>query len=250
MMSLPQLNVLLLDQYPILEQLRLEEALLRVDKRNWCLINQRPSQAIVMGISAQPEHVIDLSKLQQKPVSLIRRFSGGGTVFIDENCVMVTFICNQEDIGVPCFPKPVFQWSESFYRPIFKDYDFNLRENDYVMGHRKFGGNAQYMMKNRWLHHSSFLWDYDADKMEYLKLPPKTPEYRQQRPHREFLCKLNEYFSNRSELLEKLCNNLKSRFEIHSSDISVIYEISKKPHRKVSEEIMLNLECSDLLPLS
>ncbi|QLH36644.1 MAG: hypothetical protein HWD61_11315 [Parachlamydiaceae bacterium] len=87
---------------------------------------------------------------------MIRRFTGGGTVYIDENSLMATFICNQSEMQIPCFPQHVFHWSERFYRPIFGELEFSLRENDYVIGNKKFGGNAQYMAKGRWLHHTSF----------------------------------------------------------------------------------------------
>ena len=50
--NLATCNLLRLRGYPILQQLRLEEALLRADKANWCIINDgTPSPAIVMGIS-------------------------------------------------------------------------------------------------------------------------------------------------------------------------------------------------------
>lgn len=44
--------------------------------------------------------------------------------------------------------------------------------------------------KDKWIHHTSFLWDYDADHMAYLKLPQKRPEYRSDRDHDAFLSKL------------------------------------------------------------
>lgn len=49
---------------------------------------------------------------------------------------------------------------------------------DYVFDDRKFGGNAQSITKHRWIHHTSFLWDYEVKNMSYLKLPAKAPEYR------------------------------------------------------------------------
>ena len=50
--NLATCNLLRLRGYPILQQLRLEEALLRADKANWCIVNDgTPSPAIVMGIS-------------------------------------------------------------------------------------------------------------------------------------------------------------------------------------------------------
>ncbi len=56
------------------------------------------------------------------------------------------------------------------------------------------GGNAQSNVKDGWLHHTSFLWDYDKANMGYLTLPDKRPEYRQDRPHHDFLCKLSEAY--------------------------------------------------------
>jgi hypothetical protein len=51
-----------------------------------------------------------------------------------------------------------------------------------VLGERKFGGNAQAITSRRWLHHTSFLWDYQPASMELLTNPAKQPAYRQARP--------------------------------------------------------------------
>lgn len=53
-----------------------------------------------------------------------------------------------------------------------------LRLADYAFGQRKFGGNAQAITKQRWLHHTSLLWDYDPTNMQLLKFPSKVPQYR------------------------------------------------------------------------
>jgi hypothetical protein len=48
----PVLRFLRLSQYPILKQLKLEQALLRVAQGSWLLVNDgTPEPAIVMGIS-------------------------------------------------------------------------------------------------------------------------------------------------------------------------------------------------------
>jgi lipoate-protein ligase A len=72
--------------------------------------------------------------------------------------------------------------------------EFSLRENDYVLGQRKMGGNAQSIVKGGWLHHTSFLWDYVDEHMEYLSLPSKRPEYRGDRKHEDFLVKLKTHY--------------------------------------------------------
>jgi lipoate-protein ligase A len=50
---------------------------------------------------------------------------------------------------------------------------------DYVFGERKFGGNAQAITNKRWLHHTSFLWDFEPANMAALLNPAKQPHYRQ-----------------------------------------------------------------------
>ncbi len=43
---------------------------------------------------------------------------------------------------------------------------------DYCFGARKFGGNAQSITRQRFCHHTSFLWTVDADALSrYLKMP-------------------------------------------------------------------------------
>jgi hypothetical protein len=56
-----------------------------------------------------------------------------------------------------------------------------LVRTDYVFGVRKFGGNAQAITNKRWLHHTSFLWDFDPANMAALLNPAKQPDYRQVR---------------------------------------------------------------------
>lgn len=57
------------------------------------------------------------------------------------------------------------------------------RVADYAFGERKFGGNAQAITKGRWLHHTSFLWAFQPDRMALLRQPAKAPAYRAVRPH-------------------------------------------------------------------
>ena len=49
---------------------------------------------------------------------------------------------------------------------------------DYCFGDVKFGGNAQAITKQRFLHHTSLLWDYQSKRMRLLKHPAKIPDYR------------------------------------------------------------------------
>lgn len=56
-----------------------------------------------MGISSNDElvHTEEAYKLN---IPIIKRFSGGGTVVVDEDTLFVTFIFNTQDVKVPLFP--------------------------------------------------------------------------------------------------------------------------------------------------
>jgi len=230
-----RINLIHLDGLPILDQLRIEEALLRVDSENWCLLNRGiQNPAIVMGISGKEELHINNHIYKQKPISLIRRFTGGGTVVVDHNTYFVTWIFNSIEIQVPCFPNKVFDWSGSFYQKVFNDIPFAIRENDYVINQHKCGGNAQYMRKERWLHHTSFLWDYDEANMDYLTIPPKIPKYREKRSHVDFLCRLKDYFECRDAFEEKILKNLSNNFCVKERSLENIGQILQQPHRQAT----------------
>ncbi|MBX7067058.1 MAG: lipoate--protein ligase family protein [Parachlamydiales bacterium] len=200
----PEINLIHLENVPIFEQLELEEALLRGSDENFCIINQGSSRAIVMGISGDPAKLINIESVKQEKIPVIKRFSGGGTVIVDENTLFVTFIFSKGLFDIPPFPEPILRWSEKFYQESWGIPDFHLRENDYCVGDKKCGGNAQYIRKDRWLHHTSFLWDYSPDNMKHLLLPAKRPKYRLDRTHDDFLTRLKGHAPSPGELVEKL----------------------------------------------
>lgn len=228
------LYLLHLYQVPIFRQLQIEEALLRTDSRNWCLVNHGSPSAIVMGVSGKTDEWINTIQLEKKPVTLIRRFSGGGTVFIDKETLFITFICNTSLIPIQPYPRHIMSWTEKLYQPVFHPHPFRLEENDYVFGERKFGGNAQSICKERWLHHSSFLWDYQIENMDYLLLPKKAPTYRQGRAHSDFLCRLKEYWPEKKFFMDCFFKELEKNFTLKESDEKEIEEILLKPHRKAT----------------
>ncbi len=212
-------QLLRLKSYSIFEQLLLEEKLLRSDSGNWCLINEGSTPAIVMGISGKKEELVDCAKAAENKIPLIKRFSGGGTVFVDEDTLFITFISQKQLHDFPAYPEPIMRWTEQIYAQVFPHPGFRLRENDYVIEDRKFGGNAQYIKKDRWLHHTSFLWNFTSEKMQYLLHPKKMPFYRAGRSHEEFLCRLSEYFADKEELIEHIIKELGKRFPLKNTSL-------------------------------
>ncbi|MBM3197924.1 MAG: lipoate--protein ligase family protein [Chlamydiae bacterium] len=226
-----QLHIIRLQNVPIFTQLLLEEQLLRQDTRNFCLLNTGSSPAIVMGISGKPKLLIHQEQLQNKPIPVIRRFSGGGTVVVDEDTLFVSFICNKDILPHLAYPEKILEWSASLYAPALAIPGFALRENDFVIHQHKCGGNAQYITKDRFLQHTSFLWDFSHENMSYLLHPPKAPTYREGRTHSAFLCTLKEYFSEKNHPLQEIDNYLQRTHEVSLLSQEEIYFSSKIPSR-------------------
>lgn len=214
---------------PIFEQLQLEEALLRTEERNFCIINQGSPKSIVMGVSGEIAALINMEKVKQEPIPIIKRFSGGGTVIVDQNTLFITFIIQKKDLAIPSFPEPIMRWSADLYTSAWNIPDFQLRENDYCIGAQKCGGNAQYIRKERWLHHTSFLWDYEETNMDALLLPARRPVYRLDRSHQDFLCRLKTFGATPEKRLEELRCALLKQFQIDPFDLA---RLERKPHRQ------------------
>lgn len=229
------LNLLVLKDTSIHEQLLLEEKLLRASDKNYCIINTGSTKHIIMGISGKPEELIELEKAREQNVVILKRFSGGGTVVVDENTIFVTFIFNAATHNFASFPEKIHEWSASFYKEVFGNLPFALRENDYVIEDRKVGGNAQYIRKDRWLHHTSFLWTFEKKNMDLLLLPKKRPLYRKDRPHRDFLNTLDNFFISKEDFIEKLLQTLKKNFDLN---LSATQDFSSLESPRISTQIV------------
>ncbi len=209
-------------------QLQLEEALLRLDDRNICLINSgTKSPAIVLGISQKPHLVVNPTE-----IPLLRRFSGGGTVVVDEDTLFVTFIGNSDELQIAHNPSSVSRWTTKIYDPLFAGLNFSHHENDYRLGNRKIGGNAQYFCKKRFLHHTSFLFDWNQTRMMSLKMPPKMPSYRQNRPHESFLTPLKKYFTSKEQFMAQFKEKLSTVYGYQPLLLDEVEPLLNQPHRR------------------
>ncbi len=226
------MNILHLKNTPIFQQLQIEEALLRLDKRNFCIINEGSAPAIVMGISGSPSTLINEERLAQTPIPVIKRFSGGGTVVVDEDTLFISFLCQADEHDFSPYPEPIMRWTEEIYKESFNLPEFHLKENDYVIGKRKCGGNAQYLRKGRWLHHTTFLWDYKKSNMDLLLHPPKVPDYRDKRSHDEFLTRLSDHLPSKELFVTSFKKALGKRYDLEEVSIGKLSHLLEEPHRQ------------------
>lgn len=223
---------------PILEQLYIEEFLFRKRKEeNFLLLKSidetkssvKPS--VVVGLSGKEDTLVYMDQCKTDGIQVLKRFTGGGTVLTDYNTFYVSFILNVKDTeGIKnAYPREIMKWTSDFiYSPAFGDEAFSLRENDYVIDDLKIGGNAQSISGNRFVHHTSFLYDFDDEMMmKYLKNPAKQPEYRENRNHDEFLDRLSNHLESPFLIFDNIECALGKIFELNTYENSINGEYEK-----------------------
>ena len=138
----------------------LEEYFLKDTRESVFMIWQN-EPTVLIGRNQNLELEINTDFTKAHDMHVVRRLSGGGTVYCDLNNCQYTFITNRDDKDENLF--------KSFARPVVLalkklglDADFTGR-NDIMIGDKKVSGNAQYRYKDRIIHHGTLLFDADME---------------------------------------------------------------------------------------
>ncbi|MED6153047.1 hypothetical protein PIB30_097825, partial [Stylosanthes scabra] len=85
-----------------------------------------------MGLSGKVPELVEAKSALRDHIPVIRRFTRGGTVIVDQGTIFVTLICNKDDVSdVRPFPRLIMSWSGQLYDEVFNGLaNFHLREND------------------------------------------------------------------------------------------------------------------------
>lgn len=153
-------------------------------------------EAVVLGLSQEEEKYVNSAEAKKDKVPVLRRFSGGGTVFIHDGCLVYTIIT----ILTPPFKRfDVMGAYRTAFAPLTeafakKGLKLEFHEPcDLAVDGRKIAGNAQSQRQGALLIHGSFLVDPDLIRIKrYLKEPDVRPDYRAERSHEDFLLPLSE----------------------------------------------------------
>lgn len=149
--------------------LSLEEWLMNYSEPNEVLMFLWQNEnTIVIGRNQNPYKECDIKKLKEDDVHLIRRLSGGGTVYHDLGNLNFTFISSDRNYNVDHNMKVILDGIIKFGIQGC----FNGR-NDLLVQERKFSGNAFVIGKGMQCHHGTLLVDVDIDKLsKYLTVSP------------------------------------------------------------------------------
>ena len=132
------------------------------------LLLWRTEPTLMVGKYQNARLEINLPLARALGVKIVRRLSGGGTIYTDPGGWQFSFIDRGggEEIQFESYIAPVV----SALRAMGVPARFNGR-NDLTVDGRKFSGNAQYRVAGTTVHHGSLLFDTDLARMEALTTP-------------------------------------------------------------------------------
>jgi lipoate-protein ligase A len=160
---------------------------------------------VVLGYANRAASEADLDACRARGIPVHRRCSGGGAVLQGPGCLNYSLILSLDrhpDLQtIPAANRHIMERQRQTLERLLAspvsvqgitDLSFVPRGKDEETGGLvKFSGNAQRRKRHALLFHGTFLLDFDIDLVQkILPMPTREPDYRQHRPHRQFLANL------------------------------------------------------------
>lgn len=122
----------------------------------------RTQPTVMVGNFQNTLSEINEAYVKEKGIMVVRRLSGGGTIYTDMGGWQFSFIKREDNnkIGFEKFTQPVLE----ALAELGVDAVLSGR-NDLTIDGKKFSGNAQFIKKGYTLHHGSLLFDTDIEEM-------------------------------------------------------------------------------------
>lgn len=150
---------------------------------------------VVLGRSGQTQRELHLDACQADDVPVLRRSSGGGTVVAARGCMFFSLVLSLER-------RPGLRMIDTAHQYVMQSVQRALSSElprlnvsgscDLTLDGRKVSGNSMRIRRNWLLYHGTLLLDMDISLMKrYLRHPPREPDYRDGRPHEDFVANLN-----------------------------------------------------------
>jgi lipoate-protein ligase A len=210
-----------------------EEYLLREYNEDiFMLYIDEPS--IIVGKHQNTMAEINYRFVIENNIAVIRRISGGGTVFHDLGNLNFCFIANGKEgylVDFRRFTQPIMEVIQNLGIDVKFEGKNDLRINGF-----KISGNAEHVYKNRVLHHGTLLINSDLNKLsEGLKIIPEKYTDNAVKSIRSKVANLNDFLSKpitidafAQHLIERLnCPLVK----LKSNDIELIEKLATNKYK-------------------
>ncbi len=146
-----------------------EEYLLK-NLQDEILMFWQSTDSVILGKHQNTLKEVNLEYVNLHEIPVIRRISGGGTVFHDLGNINYTLITRGEKqenlVDFKKFTLPVIRFLEQFgLKTQFEG------KNNLTLDGKKFSGNSAHVFKNRVMHHGTFLFETKLNVLEQIINP-------------------------------------------------------------------------------
>lgn len=195
----------------------------------------RTEPTLMIGKFQNTIEEINQQYVDEKNINVVRRITGGGTIYTDMNSWQYSFITKNYTGGGIDF--------NTFTQPIIEalkkqgiDAYCNGR-NDLLINNKKFSGNAQYIKDNCRLHHGSILFNTNIEEMvKSITVAEEKIISKGIKSVRERVTNVAEYFNDNSIdsikfkniMLESLLRKSNGIYKLTKEDIKRVNKISKE----------------------
>ncbi len=148
-----------------------------------------PNRAVVLGRGSKVDLEINVTNCQEDDIPLLRRLGGGCSVFLDEGNVIVSLVAPARGFGrINHYFRLISSWLIKGLDQIGIPDIKQAGVSDLVLGEKKIGGACLYREQELVFYSTTLLVSPQIELMErYLLHPPREPEYRKRRCHRDFV---------------------------------------------------------------
>ena len=181
------------------KNLALDEALLEAAEQSTeptevLRLWESPELMVVVGSSTHVADEVNVDACRRLRVPVLRRPSGGAPIVAGPGCLMYAVVLSYQ-------LRPELRMIDRAHRFVLETIAAALSRivpgikragiSDLALGDRKFSGNSLRCKRTHFLYHGTLLYQFPLEQIEtLLKMPARQPDYRQGRPHGEFVMNL------------------------------------------------------------
>jgi len=177
-----------------LDEALLEQAEAASEPLELLRVWESPQVMVVVGRASRVAEEVDLEACGQRQIPVYRRTSGGAAVVAGPGCLMYAVILSYELHPQLHALDQAHDYVMDRVAAAVRRLDVPVDRQgicDLTLGGRKVSGNSVRCRRKTLLYHGTLLYDFPLELIPgCLKMPQRQPEYRQGRPHEEFVANL------------------------------------------------------------